>query len=42
MDEFKNKKIKKLEDKIQELEDKNKNSTTDQITNNFGKIIIKN
>ena len=42
MDEFKNKKIKKLEDKIQELEDKNKNSTTDQITNNFGKIIIEN
>ena len=27
IDEFKNKKIKKLEDKIKELEDKNKNST---------------
>ena len=42
IDEFKNKKIKKVEDKIKELEDKNKNSTTNQITNNFGKIIIKN
>ena len=37
-----NKKIKELEDKIKELEDKNKNSTTSQITNNFGKMIIKN
>ena len=27
--------------KIKELEDKNKNSTTDQITNNCEKIIIK-
>ena len=35
------KKIKKLEDKIKELEGKNKNSRTDQITNNSGKIIIK-
>ena len=34
--------MKKLEAKIKELEDKNKNSTTNQITNNFGKIIIKN
>ena len=42
IDEFKNKKIKKLETKLKELEDKNKNSTTNQITNNFGKIIIKN
>ena len=31
--------MKKLEAKIKELEDKNKNSTTNQITNNFGKII---
>ena len=47
-----NKKIKKLEDKIKEkeeesskkieLEDKNKNSTTNQITHNFGEIIMKN
>ena len=28
--------------KIKQLEDKNKNSTTNQITNNFRKIIIKN
>ena len=35
IDEFKNKKIK-------ELEGKNKNSTINQITNNFKKIIIKN
>ena len=42
IDEFKNKKIKKLETKLKEIEDKNKNSTTNQITNNFGKIIIKN
>ena len=47
--EFKNKKIKELEHKIRELkakqtelEDKNKNLTTNQITNNFKKIIIKN
>ena len=56
IDEFKNKKIKKLEDKIKEkeeksnkkikeleakikeLKDKTKNSTTNHITNNFGKI----
>ena len=37
-----NKKIKELEAKIKELKDKNKNSTANQITNNFGKIIIKN
>ena len=36
------KKIKELEAKLKELEDKNKNPTTNQITNNFGKIIIKN
>ena len=29
--------MKKLEAKIKELEDKNKNSTTNQITNSFGK-----
>ena len=47
--EFKNKKMKELEHKIRELkakltelEDKNKNLTTNQITNNFKKIIIKN
>ena len=40
IDEFKNKKIKKLDQK--ELEDKNKNSTTNQITNNFWKVTIKN
>ena len=28
--------------KIKELEDKNKNLTTNQITNNFAKILIKN
>ena len=38
-DEFKKIKIKELEAKLKELEDKNKNSTTNQITNNFGKII---
>ena len=42
IDEFKNKKIKKLGTKLKEIEDKNKNSTTNQITNNFGKIIIRN
>ena len=49
IDEFKNKKIKELEDKIKdseatlkELEDKNKNLTTNQVTNNFKKMIIKN
>ena len=63
IDEFKNKKIKELEDKIKEnemkekvgkemrekvekeLKDKNKklkNLTNNQVTNNFGKIIIKN
>ena len=36
------KKIKELEDKIKELEHKNKTSTINQITNNFGKMIIKN
>ena len=35
------KKIKELEAKLKDLEDKNKDSTTDQITNNIGKIIIK-
>ena len=40
-EEKSNKKIKELEAKIKELEDK-KNSTTNQITNNFRKIIIKN
>ena len=34
--------MKELETKLKELEDKNKNSTTNQITNNFGKITIKN
>ena len=33
---------KKSNKKIKELEDRNKNSTTNQITNNFGKILIKN
>ena len=63
IDEFKNKKIKELEDKIKEnemkekvgkemrekvekeLKDKNKklkNLTNNHVTNNFGKIIIKN
>ena len=53
LDKFNKKKMKELEDKIKEkeeesnkkikgLEAKNKNSTTNQITNNFGKIIIKN
>ena len=41
-EEKSNKKIKELEAKLKELGDKNKNSTTNQITNNFGKIIIKN
>ena len=48
-DDFKNKKLKKLEGKTKELEakpkeleDKNKNLKTNQITNNFRKIIIKN
>ena len=36
------KKIKELEAKLKDLEDKNKDSKADQITNNFGKIIIKN
>ena len=36
------KKIKELEAKLKDIEDKNKDSTADQITNNFGKIIIKN
>ena len=31
-----------LEVKLKELEDKNKNSTINQITNNFEKMIIKN
>ena len=50
---IKQKNKKKLEDKIKEkeeksnrkikeLEDKNKNSATNQITNNFRKIIVKN
>ena len=34
--------MKELETKLKELEDKNKNSTTNQITNNFEKIIMKN
>ena len=34
--------MKGLEAKLKELEDKNKNSTTNQITNNFEKTIIKN
>ena len=34
--------IKKLKDKNKELKTKIKNLTTNQITNNFGKIIIKN
>ena len=41
-DDFKNKKLRKLEDKTKELEDKNKNLKTNQVTNNFRKIIIKN
>ena len=31
-----------MQAKIKELEDKNKNSTTNQITNNLRKIAIKN
>ena len=34
--------MKGLEAKLKELEDKNKNSPTNQITNNFEKTIIKN
>ena len=34
--------IKELKDKNKELKTKIKNLTTNQITNNFGKIIIKN
>ena len=34
--------MKDLDAKMKELEDKNKNSLTNQIANNFGKIIIKN
>ena len=34
--------MKGLEAKLKELEDKNKNSTINQITNNFEKTIIKN
>ena len=41
-EEKSNKKIKEVETKLKELEHKNKSSTTNQITNNFGKIIIKN
>ena len=37
-EEKSNKKIKELEAKIKELKDKTKNSTTNHITNNFGKI----
>ena len=37
-EEKSNKKIKELDAKIKELKDKTKNSTTNQITNNFGKI----
>ena len=40
-EEKSNKKIKELEAKIKEIEDQNKNSTTNQITNNFEKIMIK-
>ena len=36
------KKIKDLEAKLKELQDKNKKSTINQITNNFKKIVIKN
>ena len=36
------KRIKELEAKLKDLGDKNKDSKTDQITNNFEKIIIKN
>ena len=42
IDEFKNKKIKELEAKLKELQDKNKNATINQITNNFKKMVIKN
>ena len=42
IDEFKNKKIKELEAKLKELQDKNKNATINQITNSFKKIVIKN
>ena len=41
-DEKSNKKVKKLETKLNEAEGKNKNPTINQITNNFAKIIIKN
>ena len=41
-EEESHKKIKELEAKVKELEDKCKNPTTNQITNNFGKIIMKN
>ena len=41
-EEKSNKKIKELEANIKELEGKNKNLSTNQITNNFGKIILKN
>ena len=34
--------MKELEDKLKELEEKDKNSTTNQINNNFEKIITKN
>ena len=40
-EETSNKKIKELEAKIKEIEDQNKNSTTNQSTNNFEKIMIK-
>ena len=36
------KEIKELKDKNKELKKTKKNSTTNQITNNFGKITIKN
>ena len=36
------KEIKELKDKIKELKKTKKNSTTNQITNNFVKITIKN
>ena len=48
IDEFKDRQLekekfeKKSNKKIKELEEKNKNSTRNQITNNFEKIIIKN
>ena len=41
-EENSHKKIKELEAKLKELEDKNENLTANQITNNFGKKIIKN